>query len=358
MGEWLGSHTLPICRLATVVEFMGFLVFFFFSFFCYCFSLITSKTSLSQDFLLSIFLLLSFMSTVSPVKAAAWWNDVKNQGHSCIYCARASLKQVQIARLFYLKRTIYLQEIKTPLLQLLVVALQTPSLHYIKDTQYIGKDTCAQLRGWDVTKLSMVPRSFVTMWVKVQFTRLQQEPIAIRAGCLPPYEKHKVWSLLLVAYFCGMVFALLSLLPLKSLPHQVQRKQIRERMLFFSAPMTKQQQQLIGAVVWWPTDATPAVGGQWRRLRCSHIYTLAAFSMSSYIYFSAYMGQGSSWPGAEVAAEKQSEVRGCWDEISAPSVKIKELWAVRFLILSWIWKSISNTVCTRFQGYFAQVLCI
>lgn len=134
MGEWLGSRTLPTCRLATGVEFMGFLVVFFCPFFsCYCFSLITTKTSLSQDFLLSIFLLLSFISTVSPVKAAAWWNDVKNQGHSCIYCARASLKQVQIARLFYLKRTIYLQEIKTPLLQLLVVALQTPSLCYIKD---------------------------------------------------------------------------------------------------------------------------------------------------------------------------------------------------------------------------------
>lgn len=75
--------------------------FFFFPFFsCYCFSLITTKTSLSQDFLLSIFLLLSFVNTVSPVKAAAWRNDVKNQGHSCIYCTRASLKQLQMARLF------------------------------------------------------------------------------------------------------------------------------------------------------------------------------------------------------------------------------------------------------------------
>lgn len=75
------------------------------------------------------------------------------------------------------------------------------------------------------------------------------------------YEKHEVWSLLLVAYFCGFLFALLSLLPLKSLPHQVQRKQSRERVLLFSAPMTKQQ-QLIGAVVWRPRDVTPAIGGQ------------------------------------------------------------------------------------------------
>lgn len=99
-----------------------------FSFSCYCFSLITTKTSLWQDFLLPIFLVLSFVSTVSPVKTATWWNDVKNQSHSCIYCTRASLKQVQIARLFYLKRTIYLQEIKTLLLQLLAVAFQTLSL--------------------------------------------------------------------------------------------------------------------------------------------------------------------------------------------------------------------------------------
>lgn len=45
--------------------------------------------------------------------------------------------------------------------------------------------------------------------------------------------------------------------------------------------------------------------------------------MSYYIYFNPYLGHGSSWPTAEVAAEKQNEVRGCWDEISAPSVKIK-----------------------------------
>lgn len=79
-----------------------------------------------------------------------------------------------------------------------------------------------------------------------------REPAAIRAACLPVYEKHKVWYLLLAAYFSGFVFALLSLLPLKSLPHQVQRKQSRERVLLFSAPMPKQQQQLIGAMVWWP----------------------------------------------------------------------------------------------------------
>lgn len=41
-----------------------------FSFSCYCFSLITTKTSLWQDFLLPIFLVLSFVSTVSPVKTA------------------------------------------------------------------------------------------------------------------------------------------------------------------------------------------------------------------------------------------------------------------------------------------------
>lgn len=70
--EWLESHTLLTCRLATGVAFMGFLVVFFFPFFFYCFSLITTKTSLSQDFLLSIFLLLSFISTESPVRAAAW----------------------------------------------------------------------------------------------------------------------------------------------------------------------------------------------------------------------------------------------------------------------------------------------
>lgn len=160
------------------------------------------------------------------------------------------------------------------------------------------------------------------MWVKVQFTGLQQEPAAIRACCLPMYEKHEVWSLLLVAYFCGFMFAPLSLLPLKSLPHRVQRKQSREMMLFLYAPMTKQQ-QLIGAVVWWLTDVTPAIGGQWKRVHCSHNYTVGAFSVSYYIYFNPYLGHGSSWPTAEVAAEKQNEVRGCWDEISAPSVKIK-----------------------------------
>lgn len=58
-------------------------------------------------------------------------------------------------------------------------------------------------------------------------------------------------------------------------------------------------------------------------MHCSH--TVVAFSVSSYIYFSVYLGQGNSWPRAKVAAEKQNEVRGCWDEIGAPSVKIKEL---------------------------------
>lgn len=57
----------------------------------------------------------------------------------------------------------------------------------------------------------------------------------------------------------------------------------------------------------------------------SHLYKLGAFSMSSCIYFKVYLGQGSRWPRAEVEAEKQNEVRGCWDEIGAPSVKIKEL---------------------------------
>lgn len=126
--EWLGSHTLPTCRLASV-QVLGLWGFFFFPFFsCYCFSLITTKTSLSQDFLLSIFLLLSFVNTVSPVKAAAWRNDVKNQGHSCIYCTRASLKQLQMARLFYLKRAIYLQEIKTLLIAAIGYSTPTPSL--------------------------------------------------------------------------------------------------------------------------------------------------------------------------------------------------------------------------------------
>lgn len=84
--------------------------------------------------------------------------------------------------------------------------------------------------------------------------------------------------------------------------------------------MTKQQQQLTGAVVWrcyssnrWPVKDSA---------QQSHLHT---FSMSSCIDFHACLGQGSSWPKAEVAADKQNEVRGCWDEIGAPSVKIKEL---------------------------------
>lgn len=60
-------------------------------------------------------------------------------------------------------------------------------------------------------------------------------------------------------------------------------------------------------------------------MHCSHTYTVVEFSVSSYIHFNAYLGQGSSWPRAEVAAEKKDEVRGCWDEIGAPSVKIKVL---------------------------------
>ena len=54
--------------------FLGLGVFWWFVFFfsCYCFSHMVTKTSLSQDFLLSVFLLSSFMSTVRPFKNAAW----------------------------------------------------------------------------------------------------------------------------------------------------------------------------------------------------------------------------------------------------------------------------------------------
>lgn len=147
-----------------------------------------------------------------------------------------------------------------------------------------------------MTKLRMVTSScFCSDNVaEVQFSGPQQEPAAVRDSCLHMYEKHKVWSLLLVAYFCGFVFALLSLLPLKSFPHQVQRKQRRERVLFFSAPMAKQQ-QLTGAAVWWPADVTPAVVKE--SALQSHLHTVA-FSLSSYNYFNAYLGQGSG---------------GCWE---------------------------------------------
>lgn len=83
----------------------------------------------------------------------------------------------------------------------------------------------------------------------VQLVGLEHGPGATGVRCLHVYERHKVWSLLLVAYFCGFVFALLSLLPLK-FPHQVQRKWSGERVLFFSALMTEQQQPLIGTAVW------------------------------------------------------------------------------------------------------------
>ena len=46
-------------------------------------------------------------------------------------------------------------------------------------------------------------------------------------------------------------------------------------------------------------------------------------STSFSAYFNACLGQGSSWLRAVVAAEKQNDVRGCWREISAPSVKIR-----------------------------------
>lgn len=62
---------------------------------------------------------------------------------------------------------------------------------------------------------------------------LEQGVAVIRVHCLHIYERDKVQSLLLVAYFCGFVFALLSLLPLKSLPRQVQRKRSGERVLSF-----------------------------------------------------------------------------------------------------------------------------
>lgn len=66
------SHS-PLIDWLQVLHLWDFGGVFFFPFFsCYCFSLITTKTSLSQDFLLSVFLLLSFISPVSSVKAAAW----------------------------------------------------------------------------------------------------------------------------------------------------------------------------------------------------------------------------------------------------------------------------------------------
>lgn len=197
----------------------------------------------------------------------------------------------------------------------------------------------------------------VTVWVKVQLTGLERASCNQSCLCACVW---KAWSLVsafscLLQWFC--------VCPPFSPPTQVT-----------SSPSAKEAEQGEGALVFSSnaktaaaadrssgvvtTDVTPAIGDQWRRMHCSHTYTLVAFSMSSYIYFNVYLGQGSSWPRAEVAAKKKNEVRGCWDEIGAPTVKIKELWAVRFLILSWVWKSISNTVCTGFQGYFAQVPCI
>lgn len=89
------------------------------------------------------------------------------------------------------------------------------------------------------------------------------------------------------------------------------------------------------------------------------LHTEVWFSMSFSAYFNASLGQGNSWVRAVVTAEKQNEVRGCWCEISAPSVKIRITSSDIHHPHLWIWKSsISNTVCTGFHGCFAQALCI
>lgn len=132
-----------------------------------------------------------------------------------------------------------------------------------------------------------------------------------------------------------------------------------ESVLFFSAPVTEHQQhqqQLVGtsSVVTHRRYSSKRLSVKEKALQT---HTGVWFSMSLSAYLNTCLGQGSSWLMAAVAAEKQSEVRGCWHEISAPSMKIRRITSSEIHHpCFWIWKSsISNTVCTGFHGCFTQV---
>lgn len=126
--ERLASPSLLTCGLATGdLGFRGFFVCFFFLL-PLCFSHDHQNRPVTGFPAVYFSSLKLYKHNKSHTVAASWWNDVKNQGHSHIYCTRAGLKQLQMASLFYFKRAIYLREVKTLLLQLLAVALQTPSL--------------------------------------------------------------------------------------------------------------------------------------------------------------------------------------------------------------------------------------
>lgn len=133
------------------------------------------------------------------------------------------------------------------------------------------------------------------------------------------------------------------------------RKRSGERVLFFSALMTAAAAAHRNRSV---VTHRRYSSNRWSvKEKALQSHTGVWFSTSLSAYFNTCLGQGSSWLMVAVAAEKQNKMRGCWHEISAPSVKIRritisEIHHPHF----WIWKSsISHTVCTGFQGCFAQV---
>lgn len=79
------------------------------------------------------------------------------------------------------------------------------------------------------------------------------------------------------------------------------------------------------------------------------------FPLSLCSCFGARWGPCTAWLSAALADKKQKEVTGGWLAISAPRAKISRI-SRRFIIhASKYERGISNTICTGFQGCFAQV---